>query len=143
MEVLSIIAEIIRDLLIFVAVMTGLLVVLVVTVSKMPDTNPLKRLLTALTYRVGATAAAGALAIPIEPIPGLDGIYDIAAPIVLIWYWYTFFRDVIRGRHAPLRAADREGIPRRDHRGNARAVQRLRNAPKLVAQHAAVPAVTC
>jgi hypothetical protein len=94
MEVLSIIAEIIRDLLIFVAVMTGLLIVLLVTISKMPDTNPLKRLLTALTYRVGATAAAGALAIPIEPIPGLDAAYDVAVPILLIWYWFTFFRDL-------------------------------------------------
>ena len=70
MELLSTIAEIIRDLLIFVAVMAGLLVALIVVVSKMPDNNPLKRLLTALTYRVRATAAAGALAIPIEPIPG-------------------------------------------------------------------------
>jgi hypothetical protein len=93
MEVLSTIAEIIRDLLIFVAVMTGMLVVLVVAVSKMPDSNPLKRLLTALTYRVGATAAAGALAIPIEPIPGIDALYDIAVPILLFWYWFTFFRD--------------------------------------------------
>jgi hypothetical protein len=92
--VLSTIAEIIRDLLIFVAVMTGMLVVLVLTVSKMPDTNPLKRLLTALTYRVGATAAAGALAIPIEPIPGLDAAYDVAVPLLLLWYWFTFFRDV-------------------------------------------------
>src|SRR6516162_313629 len=81
MEVLSTIAEIIRDLLIFVAVMTGMLIVLVVAVSKMPDSNPLKRLLTALTWRVGATAAAGALAIPVEPIPGIDGLYDIAVPI--------------------------------------------------------------
>ncbi len=95
MEVLSTIAEIIRDLLIFVAVMTGMLVVLVVTISKMPDTNPLKRLLTALTYRVGATAAASALAIPIEPIPGLDAAYDVAVPALLLWYWFTFFRDVV------------------------------------------------
>jgi hypothetical protein len=93
MEVLSTIAEIIRDLLIFVAVMTGMLIVLVVAVSKMPDSNPLKRLLTALTWRVGATAAAGALAIPVEPIPGIDGLYDIAVPILLMWYWFTFFRD--------------------------------------------------
>jgi len=93
MEVLSTIAEIIRDLLIFVAVMTGLLVVLIVAVSKMPDSNPLKRLLTALTYRVGATVAAGALAIPIEPIPGVDAMYDLAVPALLIWYWFTFFRD--------------------------------------------------
>ena len=45
---LSSIAEIIRDLLIFVVVMAALLITLVVVISKMPDSNPLKRLLTAL-----------------------------------------------------------------------------------------------
>jgi hypothetical protein len=110
MEVLSTIAEIIRDLLIFVAVMTGMLVILVVTVSRMPDTNPLKRLLTALTYRVGATAAAGALAIPIEPIPGLDAAYDVAVPLFLVWYWFTFFRDVFfRGGWRPSPASPPRG----------------------------------
>ena len=49
----STIAEIIRDLLIFVAVITALLIALVVVISKMPDTNPLKRILTALSYRSG------------------------------------------------------------------------------------------
>jgi hypothetical protein len=101
MELLSTIAEIIRDLLIFVAAMTGLLVALVVIVSKMPDSNPLKRLLTALTYRVGATAAAGALAIPIEPIPGIDALYDFAVPILLVWYWFTFLRDAWRISNTP------------------------------------------
>ena len=96
MELLSSIAEIIRDLLIFVAVMTALLIALIIVVSNMPDTNPLKRLLTALTYRVGATVAAGAVAIPIEPIPGIDALYDFAVPILLIWYWFTFFRDAGR-----------------------------------------------
>ena len=55
---LSSIAEIIRDLLIFVVVIAGLLVTFVMVISKMPDTNPLKRLLTALSYRLGATLAA-------------------------------------------------------------------------------------
>ena len=96
MELLSTIAEIIRNLLIFVAVMTALLVALVVVVSKMPDGNPLKRLFAGLTYRVGATAAAGALAIPTEPIPGIDALYDFAVPVLLIWYWFTFFRDAWR-----------------------------------------------
>ena len=100
MEVLSTIAEIIRDLLIFVVAITALLIVLVVVVSKMPDSNPLKRLLTALTYRVGATAAAGALAIPVEPIPGIDVVYDFAIPVLLIWYWFTFFRDAWRMSNA-------------------------------------------
>ena len=93
---LSTIAEIIRDLLIFVGVIAALLITLVVVVSKMPDTNPLKRILTALCYRLGATLAAGAVAIPLEPIPGIDVLYDIGVPVVLIWYWFTFFRDARR-----------------------------------------------
>ncbi|MGH9551487.1 MAG: hypothetical protein ACRD3W_19025, partial [Terriglobales bacterium] len=70
--------------------------VLVVVVSRLPDDNPLKRILTALSHRLGATLAAGAVAIPVEPIPGLDVLYDIGVPIALVWYWFTFFRDVVR-----------------------------------------------
>jgi hypothetical protein len=40
---LSTIAEIIRDLLIFVSVIAALLIALIVVVSMMPNTNPLKR----------------------------------------------------------------------------------------------------
>jgi hypothetical protein len=90
---LSTIAEVIRDLLIFIGVIAALLITLVVVVSKMPNTNPLKRILTALCSRLAATLAAGAVAIPLEPIPGIDALYDIGVPIILIWYWYTFFRD--------------------------------------------------
>jgi hypothetical protein len=97
------VAEIIRDLLIFVVAMTALLIVLLVVVSRLPDTNPLKRLLTALSYRLGATVAAGAVAIPIEPIPGIDALYDVGVPIALIWYWYTFFRDAYRAHSNPSR----------------------------------------
>jgi hypothetical protein len=86
----STVAEIIRDLLIFVGVIAALLISLIVVVAKLPDTNPLKRLLTALCYRLGATLAAGAIAIPLEPIPGIDLAYDVAVPIALIWYWFTF-----------------------------------------------------
>ena len=93
---LSDIVRLIQDLLIFVVVMFALLIALFVIVSKMPDDNPLKRVLTALSYRVGATAAAGAVAIPIEPIPVLDLLYDFGIPILLIWYWFTFFRDAVR-----------------------------------------------
>src|SRR5947207_2749119 len=37
----------------------------------MLDSNPLKRLLTALSYRLGATLAAGAVAVPLEPMSGM------------------------------------------------------------------------
>ena len=102
---MSTIEDIIRDLLIFVAVMTALLIVLIVVVSKLPNDNPLKRILTALSFRVGATAAAGAVAIPVEPVPGLDTLYDIGVPILLAWYWFTFFRDILRVRRSPAVAA--------------------------------------
>jgi hypothetical protein len=52
----------------------------------------------------------GVLAIPIEPIPGLDGIYDIAAPIFLLYYWFTFIRSAIaasRGAPPPPGAPSR------------------------------------
>ena len=93
MGLLSAIAEIIRDLLIFVGVIFAMFIALIVIVSKLPNDNPLKRLLTALTCRVGATLAAGVVAIPIEPISGIDVLYDFAVPIALLWYWFTFFRD--------------------------------------------------
>src|SRR4029077_13616134 len=98
---LSTIAEIIRDLLIFVGVIAALLIALIVVVSMMPNSNPLKRGLTALCYRLGATLAAGAIAIPVEPIPGIDLLYDIGVPIILIWYWFTFFRDARRATSGP------------------------------------------
>ena len=98
---LSTIAEIIRDLLIFAGVIAALLIIFIVVVSKMPNTNPLKRVLTALCYRLGATLAAGAVAIPLEPIPGVDVLYDIGVPVALIWYWYTFYRDVRHVASAP------------------------------------------
>ena len=95
---LSTIAEIIRDLLIFVGVIAALLIALVVAVSKMPNANPLKGILTALYYRLAATLAAGAVAIPLEPIPGIDLLYDIGVPIVLIWY-YSLFSEMLVARH--------------------------------------------
>jgi hypothetical protein len=98
---LSTIEELIRDLLIFVAVMFALFIVLAVVVSKMPEDNPLKRMMRALSYRVGATLMAGVVAIPIEPLPGIDVLYDIGVPILLTWYWFTFFRDETRSSAAP------------------------------------------
>jgi hypothetical protein len=113
-DALSTIENIIRDLLIFVAAMAALLVILIIVVSKMPSDNPLKRVLTALCYRVGATAAAGALAVPVEPIPGLDALYDIGVPILLIWYWLTFFRDASRAMSHPPAAPPQPGTIRSD-----------------------------
>jgi hypothetical protein len=98
---LEIVAEIFRDLLIFVGAMFVLFIALIVVVSKLNDDNPLKRVLSALSYRAAATLAVGAVALPVEFIPGIDALYDIAAPIGLVWFWYTFFRDLHRGTLPP------------------------------------------
>ena len=89
--------EIIRDLLIFVGVMFALCIVFIVVISKMPDDNPLKRILTALSFRLGATLTAGAVAIPGRAeFRDSTVLYDMAVSIALIWYWFTFFRDALR-----------------------------------------------
>ena len=69
MEALSAFEQILRDLLIFVVAMSVVLAALLVIISRMPNDNPLRRILVALSYRVGATAAAGMLVIPATPIP--------------------------------------------------------------------------
>lgn len=101
MDTLSAFEAILRDLLIFVFAMSALLAALLVVVSRMPDSNPLKRVVVALSYRVGATAAVGMLAVPATPVPGLDVLIDIGAPLALLWYWWTFFRDLRSNRARP------------------------------------------
>jgi hypothetical protein len=96
MEALSEVERIVRDLLIFIVAISVVLAALLVVISRMPNDNPLKRILVALSYRVGATAAAGMLVIPATPIPGLDAIVDFGAPLALLWYWWTFFRNARR-----------------------------------------------
>jgi hypothetical protein len=91
MEALNAVERIIRDLLVFVVAMSVVLAALLVIISRLPDDNPLKRILVALAYRVGATAAAGMLVIP------ATAVVDIGAPLALIWFWWTFFRDARRG----------------------------------------------
>ena len=134
MGLISNIAEIVRDLLIFVAVMMALFILFIVVVSKMPNDNPLKRLLTALTYRVGATLAASLVAIPIEPIPLIDALYDIAVPIALIWYWFTFLRDAGGMMRSPSEPASvpppYQSIPRTDVIGRrASDLRRIKGDP--------------
>src|SRR5262245_32289665 len=101
--------EIIRDLLIFIGAMFAMCIVLVVVVSNLPNQNPLKRILTPLSCRVGVTLLAGAVAVPVKPIPGLDVLYDLAVPIALIWYWFTFFRGALQSSTAPRSAPPDHG----------------------------------
>jgi hypothetical protein len=110
MAIMSVLAEIIRDLLIFVGAMAVVLILLVVVISRLPGDNPLKRMLTLLSYRVGATLAASAIAIPVEPVPGLDVAYDIGIPLLLVLYWISFFRSA---RKIMSNASSGKNPPRR------------------------------
>ena len=96
MDILTAVTHIFADLLIFVGAMAVLLVVLVVAALRMPPGNPLKRVVTALCLRVAATLGAGLIAIPIEPVPGVDVAYDAAAAIGLAIYWLSFFVTAAR-----------------------------------------------
>jgi hypothetical protein len=94
--VLSTFADILRYTLIVIGVMTVLLIIVIMMIANMRAESPLKRVLKALSYRMGATIAAGVLAIPIEPIPGLDVMYDIGAPALLLLYWLSLFKNTGR-----------------------------------------------
>jgi hypothetical protein len=100
MTILSAVTEIVGDLFIFVGAMAVLLVVLVIVISRLPADNPLKRMLVALSWRVAATLGAGLVAIPVEPIPGVDAVYDIAVPVALAIYWLSFFWSALRPQPA-------------------------------------------
>lgn len=78
-----------------IAALIALILILLVIISRMPPENPLRQILNLLVLRIGATAAVSALAVPIEPVPGLDVLYDIGAPAFLIWFWYTFFKRAL------------------------------------------------
>jgi|SRR5580698_1109520 hypothetical protein len=96
MDILTAVTHIFADLLIFVGAMAVLLVVLVVAAFRMPPGNPLRRVVTALSLRVAVTLGAGIIAIPIEPIPGVDAAYDVAAAVGLAIYWLSFFVTAAR-----------------------------------------------
>jgi hypothetical protein len=96
MGTLSEVERILRDLLIFIVAMSVVLAALLVIISRLPNDNPLKRILVALSYRVCATAAAGMLVIPATPIPGLDAVVDFGVPLALLWYGWTLFREARR-----------------------------------------------
>jgi hypothetical protein len=57
------------------------------------STDELEKLIVASAQR--------SLAIPLEPVPGIDVLYDIGVPILLIWYWFTFFRDATSRKSNP------------------------------------------
>jgi hypothetical protein len=98
---LSTLGEIVQDLLIAVGLVTIVLLGAVFAMLKLPSKSPLRRTLMALCLRLVATGTAAALAIPIEPVPGLDVVYDLGAPIMLLIYWISFFKNAVWKTNRP------------------------------------------
>jgi hypothetical protein len=95
MDILSFIGQIIRDLLIFAGACFALLVILLIVVSRLSPQNPLRQLLNEVCRHVAVTLVAGLVAIPIEPIPGVDVAYDTLVPLALLIYWIRFIWRVV------------------------------------------------
>jgi hypothetical protein len=112
MNLFDFLATIVGDLLLFIIVMLGLLIGLLVWMARLPPDNPVRRILHALALRVGAMLGAGTVAIPVQPIPGIDVAYDLALPALVIYLAFTFFREVSR----ILKEAPTPAPPRIDYR---------------------------
>jgi hypothetical protein len=91
MDALSELLHFVEFLFLFALALIVLFVVLLVVISKMPHDNPLKRILTALSYRVGATGAVMLVDAPASIAP-VGKLFDLVTFAVLIYYWYTFFK---------------------------------------------------
>jgi hypothetical protein len=90
MAILNFFEHLVRDLLIFVAVLFGLLVILLIVIARMPPDNPLRQLLSELCRHLAITMAAGLVAIPVEMVPGVDVAYDTLVPLGLLYFWIKF-----------------------------------------------------
>jgi hypothetical protein len=89
-------AEFFSFLKILVLCVTGLIalsVILIVLVNYLPR-SPLRDVLGAVIKRIGATAAVAIIAIPVQPIVGIDGIYDLASSVFLLCYWLLLIQDI-------------------------------------------------
>jgi len=97
-----------QTLVLCVAGLIALTMVLFVVVMNMKS-NPLRDVLTSLLWRLGVTAGVAAVAVPVQPIPGVDGAYDVGSALLLAIYWLGFLRDAylaMRGGGSPPRGGE-------------------------------------
>jgi hypothetical protein len=94
MDMVNAILQIVEVLVAGVVILAFLLVGLLVAISFMPKENPLRQVLAALTMPVGTMLAVGALGIPIEAIPGIDALYDLAGVVLIAFTWFKFARQI-------------------------------------------------
>ena len=82
-----------KILVLCLAGLIALFLVLVVLVNYLPR-SPLRDVLGAVTKRIGATAAVAMIAIPVQPIVGVDGIDDTVSSVFLLCYWLLLIKDI-------------------------------------------------
>ncbi|HWT04511.1 MAG TPA: hypothetical protein VN224_02040 [Xanthomonadales bacterium] len=73
--------------------------------------SPLRDLVLKLTQRVGATVIGGTMMVPDLVIPVGGEIADVAIVVFVIWYWYSFFKQL---QQRPNDSYDALRLPRRD-----------------------------
>ena len=70
---------------------TGL-VALILILMALPN-SPIRDLFLSFGKRVGVTAGAVAMIPPMDMIPVTGELYDLVALAVVVYYWYTFFKE--------------------------------------------------
>lgn len=132
--VVQALTTIIQDVFVFVGAMALLAFLAVWAVARLPSDNPLKRILYALSLRIGATVGAGVVAIPATSIPGLGEAYDIAVPCALIYFWITLIRQaaaILRDSRGPVAIADSDPPVSPDAGVRPPLLKRDHEAPRL------------
>ena len=84
----------IEFILVLALALLALFIVLLIVVSMMPKSNPLRIILTALAHRVGATAGLMMLDPVATALPAAGEVWDLITIIGLIYFWYTFFKQL-------------------------------------------------
>jgi hypothetical protein len=77
--------------------------VLLVIIARMPQDNPLRMLLAALSHRIGVTGGLMLVDPITTSVPLAGEVFTIGSLIFLAYYWYTFFKQLpaVRQRKAP------------------------------------------
>lgn len=96
----------IEFILLFALALIALFIVLLIVVSMMPKSNPLKIILMALARRVGVTAGLMVLDPVATAVPAAGEVWDLVTIIGLIYFWYTFFKQLPAMRAAWSNSAE-------------------------------------
>ena len=103
----------IEFVLVFALALIAFFIGLLIVVSMMPNNNPLKMMLAAFAHRVGATAGLMVLDPVATTVPVAGEVWDLATMIWLVYFWYTFFKQLPAMREAWSNSAQHNYSSRR------------------------------